>query len=129
MRTKMRMYTMLALLFTMAILQSCFLTPEEKCKPPEFSKPSGAYPHFPLSNSNYPGIIMGGVDIYCETAGATIKYTTNGSLPDLSGGLTYTGRLLPYLHNTVVVIKERAYKDGYEESEIVTVTYTDDGTN
>ena len=62
------------------------------------------------------------VTISCATAGATIRYTDDGTDPTESSAL-YTG---PILVNDDVTIKARAWKSGMNPSVIVTATYTYD---
>ena len=62
------------------------------------------------------------ITISCATAGATIRYTLDGSDPTESSTL-YTG---PILVNDDVTIKARAWKSGMNPSVIVGATYTYD---
>jgi hypothetical protein len=62
------------------------------------------------------------VTISCATAGATIRYTIDGSDPTETSS-TYTG---PILVNDDVTIKARAWKSGMNPSVIVTAIYTYD---
>jgi hypothetical protein len=59
------------------------------------------------------------VSIYCDTTGATIYYTTNGTEPDMSS-IKYTGPI-HLTQATQLIIK--AIKEGYRDSEILTVSY------
>lgn len=124
-------YTLLIFIGISSCITKVVAAPEEEeqCEEPIYSKPSGAYPHIYMSANYYAGIMVGGYEIYCDTEGATIKYTTDGSIPNENSD-TYDGnKILPYLHHTVVVGKARAYKEGFKPSSIVTVSYTDDGTS
>jgi GH18 family chitinase/chitodextrinase len=60
------------------------------------------------------------VTITCSTAGATIRYTTNGSEPNQSSA-AYTG---PITVSSTTVIKAKAFKAGMNDSPTVTATYT-----
>ncbi len=60
------------------------------------------------------------VTISCDTAGASIYYTTDGSDPDESSN-PYTGTITI---NDTTTIKARAYKDGMTASDIASATYT-----
>ena len=62
------------------------------------------------------------VTISCATAGATIRYTLDGSDPTESSA-TYTG---PITVNDDVTIKARAWKSGMNPSVIAGATYTYD---
>ena len=62
------------------------------------------------------------VTISCATAGATIRYTLDGTDPTESS-TTYMG---PILINDDATIKARAWKNGMNPSVIVTATYTYD---
>ncbi len=81
---------------------------------------SVAEPQFtPSSCLFYPST---NVTISCATAGATIRYTLDGSDPTESSTL-YTGAILV---NDDVTIKARAWKSGMNPSVVVTATYTYD---
>lgn len=60
----------------------------------------------------------------CGTSGAVIRYTTNGTNPTLSNGITYTEPINVSAATTKgIVIRAAAFKAGYETSEIKTKTY------
>ena len=81
---------------------------------------SVAEPQFtPSSCLFYPST---NVTISCATAGATIRYTDDGSDPTESSTL-YTGAITV---SDNVTIKARAWKSGMNPSVIVTATYTYD---
>ena len=81
---------------------------------------SVAEPQFmPSSCLFYPST---NVIISCATAGATIRYTLDGSEPTETSA-TYT---TPILVNDNVTIKARAWKSGMNPSVIVAATYTYD---
>lgn len=60
------------------------------------------------------------VTITTTTAGATIRYTMDGSEPTLDSGMAYTG---PVLISTTTVLRARAYLSGHAASNIDTQTY------
>jgi hypothetical protein len=67
------------------------------------------------------------VTVHCATAGATIRYTTDGSLPTESSSVVASG-------GTVAVpvpgtIKARAYKSGMNPSAVRTANYTEQMAN
>lgn len=60
----------------------------------------------------------------CGTSGATIRYTTNGTDPTLSNGITYTAPIAISAATTRgIVVRAAAFKAGYETSAIKTKTY------
>ena len=61
------------------------------------------------------------VELACETGGATIRYTTDGSEPDESSPV-YDGAAIEVAHNTV--IKAKAFREAMVVSETVTFAYT-----
>lgn len=79
---------------------------------PEFSHERGYYENgFSLTLS-------------CQTSGATIRYTTNGTDPTLSNGITYTSPIAISAATTQgVVVRAAAFKAGYAASAIKTKTY------
>jgi len=58
--------------------------------------------------------------ITTATAGATIRYTTNGSSPSLTNGITYAG---PLGITGTRVVRAAAFKDGFLPSNVDTHTY------
>ena len=60
------------------------------------------------------------VTLSCETAGATIHYTTDGSIPTDSG----TAYAAPIVLSATTTIKARAYAAGLGPSAVATATYT-----
>ena len=60
------------------------------------------------------------VALSCETAGATIRYTTDGSTPTDSS-TAYTG---PISISATTTVKARAYATGLGPSAVATATYT-----
>lgn len=61
------------------------------------------------------------VSLSTATAGAEIRYTTNGSEPSPTNGTLYTG---PGTVSTSMTIKAIAYKTGMTNSNITTANYT-----
>lgn len=61
------------------------------------------------------------ITLTCATEGAAIYYTTDGSEPEIKEELLYRN---PILVNAPVTIKAMAVKDGYQNSTVVTYTYT-----
>lgn len=60
------------------------------------------------------------VTITCATADAVIRYTTNGSPPSLTNGITYTG---PLLIQRTTPLRIAAFRSGWRASRILTHTY------
>lgn len=60
------------------------------------------------------------VTLSSEIPGTVIRYTTNGSVPTLTNGETYTG---PLQISQTTVIRTAAFRDGYEASPVTTHTY------
>ncbi|HWQ91324.1 MAG TPA: lamin tail domain-containing protein, partial [Clostridia bacterium] len=58
--------------------------------------------------------------ISSDTPGATIIYTTNGTIPALDNGTVYTG---PMLISGTTVLRAAAFRDGYLPSDVDTQTY------
>ena len=77
------------------------------CKPPTFSVSAGTY-----SSAQ-------SVELSCGTAGATIRYTTNGDDPD--GSSTAYSSAISVSVNTT--IKAKAFKDGMTASSVASATY------
>jgi len=75
---------------------------------PGFTPPAGSYD----STQN---VVLGSA-----TVGASIRYTTDGTDPSPSNGLTYTGSIVVNINQT---IKAYAFKPGYQDSPIVSATY------
>lgn len=60
------------------------------------------------------------VEITCETAGAAIYYTTDGTEPATDNGTLYTG---PITINKTTVLRTAAFLTGYQPSNTDTQTY------
>ncbi len=60
------------------------------------------------------------VELACETEGASIYFTTDGTDPSISSSL-YSD---PFTITTTTTIKAIAVKDGYDNSEVATALYT-----
>lgn len=58
--------------------------------------------------------------ISSATAGAQIRYTTDGSLPSSTHGTLYTG---PIAIGSTTTLRAIAYKEGYAPTDVDTVTY------
>ncbi len=76
--------------------------------PPAFNPPPGSYLGEQL------------VDIVTSTAGATIRYTTDGSTPTSTSGTVYTG---PVTLTGTTTLKAIAYKSGLADSPVSQGTY------
>jgi uncharacterized repeat protein (TIGR03803 family) len=76
---------------------------------PAFSPAAGTYPSAQT------------VKITSATSGATIVYTTDGSLPTETNGTIYTG---PLTIGTATTLKAMAYENGYIDSGVTTGAYT-----
>lgn len=63
----------------------------------------------------------GEVEITCETEGATIYYTEDGTDPSASNGTSYTGKFSVASGTTVKAV---GVKEGYANSAFVSYTYT-----
>ena len=60
------------------------------------------------------------IALTCATAGATIRYTTNGTVPGLTNGLPYAG---PISIQQTTTLRAVAFRDGWRSSQIVTHSY------
>ncbi|HPG59054.1 MAG TPA: chitobiase/beta-hexosaminidase C-terminal domain-containing protein, partial [Candidatus Wallbacteria bacterium] len=81
----------------------------EKAATPVFSPAGGTY-----STAQ-------SVNLTTSTSGAIIKYTTDGSTPSSSNGLTYSGAISV---NATTTIKAVATKTNMADSEVATAVYT-----
>ena len=61
------------------------------------------------------------VELSCETSGATIYYTTDGTTPSASNGIEYTTSIIV---SSTVTIKAIAVKEGMTDSDVATAEYT-----
>ena len=66
----------------------------------------------------------GAVTITCASAGATIRYTTDGTNPTSSSGTVYSGS---FNVANLTTVKAIAYKAGYDDSEVASETYITSG--
>jgi LruC domain-containing protein len=80
-----------------------------KAATPLISLPTGIY------------INQQSITITTSTSNATIKYTTDGSIPSQSNGILYSGAVII---NTSSTLKAIAYKTAYTNSDISTANYT-----
>ncbi len=83
-------------------------TPGTQVATPTFSPEAGTYTE------------AQNVTISCETEGATIYYTTNGSTPDTLSSIYYA----PISISATTTVKAVAMKEGLDNSNIATATYT-----
>jgi hypothetical protein len=60
------------------------------------------------------------LEITTATSGAQIRFTTDGSAPDLSNGQDYTG---PFAINRTTVVRAAAFKDGLDPTNVDTNSY------
>jgi hypothetical protein len=60
------------------------------------------------------------VALTCPTAGATIRFTTNGSTPTLTNGTSYVA---PITIQRTTTLRFAAFRDGWRSSRVVTHTY------
>jgi hypothetical protein len=84
------------------------ISPPQKVAKPSINPAPGTYTG-PVS-----------VSISTVTAGAAIRYTTNGADPT-SGSPVYSG---PLTFNSSVTVKARAFKSGMSDSDVATATYS-----
>jgi len=82
----------------------------EQVQTPVFDPPGGIYCTQQL------------IDITTDTSEAVIRYTLDGTDPD-PAGIIFTGPIVIPLNSTYT-FKARAFKAGYDPSEIATATYT-----
>lgn len=82
--------------------------------------PTVATPIFSPAGGSY--ALPTNVTITCATDGAAIYYTTNGSTPTTLDNYIYNGGSV-YLAS-IVTLKAKAFKSGYNESAVTTATYT-----
>lgn len=85
--------------------------------------PAAATPVFSPVAGTYSSTQL--VTITSATSGASIRYTTDGSVPSGTTGTIYTG---PVSVNTTEVLKAVAYKNGFADSSVVSGTYTINGS-
>ena len=76
---------------------------------PTFSPPAGTYTS------------AQSVTIATATSGATIRYTTDGTLPTATQGTVYTGAIAVATTTTLTAI---AYQTGWADSAVTSATYT-----
>jgi uncharacterized repeat protein (TIGR02543 family) len=76
-------------------------------------------PVFNILSGNYSTVQS--VNISCPTAGAVIRYTTDGSTPS-SLSTVYSGPIL--VKDGTATIKAKAFKSGMTDSDIAIATYT-----
>ena len=75
------------------------------------------------SNGNFSASVN--INISCGTSGAEIYYTTDGSIPSSTNGILYTG---PISSSSSITIRAIAYKEGFNNSEIITKKFKNTST-
>ncbi len=60
------------------------------------------------------------VSLACASEGASIRYTTNGSVPSLTNGFSYAG---PITIAGTTALRAAAFRDGWRSSQVITHTY------
>jgi formylglycine-generating enzyme required for sulfatase activity len=99
------------LVLLLFVLVSCEQTPtgtKDQCATPSLNPAGGTYTD-PQS-----------VTITCETEGATIRYTIDGTNPTASSTI-YSN---PINVNSSITIKAQAFKEGWTNSQIISALYT-----
>ncbi len=76
--------------------------------PPQFSQPRGLY-DAPLS-----------LTLTCDTPGAMIRYTTDGTIPTQTTGIAYTG---PIIIDGTMCLRAGAFRAGWMASAVQTHSY------
>lgn len=110
-----KLYTATIILLSLLLLTfSC----SKKTTEPTTSKV--ATPTFDVQEGIYNEVLY--VEIQCSTQGATIYYTINGATPDASS-LTYNA---PIKIASDTIIKAQARKEGFQNSEIASISYSVD---
>ena len=84
------------------------ILPPPKVATPTFSPGAGIF------------VLSATVAVNCSTAGATVRYTTDGSEPSASS----TGYSVPILVNSNITVKAKAFKAGMTDSDTATAIYT-----
>lgn len=82
-------------------------------------------PKIQLSASPWGGEVSAGTKVYLSTtnvSGCDIYYTLNGKEPSKSDGIKYASSGITI--NSSCTLKAIAYKSGYEDSDVLTVSYT-----
>lgn len=82
--------------------------------------PTVATPVFTPAGGSYNSATN--VTVTCDTIGAAIYYTTNGSTPTTSDNYTFSGGTI-YVSG-VTTLKAKAFASGYLDSSVATATYT-----
>lgn len=129
MSNRQHILTLFALIFCIVIFTiGCSFTalnPKDEDNPDETDKTPvetiATMPNFSLSTGIYDHDLS--IDITTTTNGATIYYTTNGDTPTTSSSV-YSTPISVSGHGTVMTIKSIAVKDGMDNSEIASATYT-----
>lgn len=88
--------------------------------------PVVATPVFSINSGTYPTVQNVGISV--STAGATIRYTTDGSDPSDTYGTIYTGTPITIPLDTTMTIKAIAYRPEWQNSQISVGNYIITGT-
>ena len=83
------------------------IVPPPQAPAPVFSLPSGVYD--------------AGTAVTITSAGSTIRYTTDGSVPTATTGILYTG---PILLTSNTMLRAIAYQTLHRDSDVTSATYT-----
>ena len=84
-----------------------------------YSSPACEKPQIRISST-------GNVTITCATEGATIRYTTDGTVPTESNGTVFSDA---FSVSNLTTVKAIAVKTGYNNSEVATKQYITSGTS
>ena len=79
-----------------------------------FNPPRGVYPNAAVASTPFE------VTLSTTTAGATIRYTTDGTVPTETNGATYTA---PIAIAQTTTLRAAAFRTGWEASKVSTHTY------
>ncbi len=85
---------------------------------PPINESKVATPTFNYATGTYNNIFS--LEIFCQTPGATIYFTLNGSNPTTSSIIYYD----PIYINISITVEAMAVKEGMQNSDLATVTYT-----
>jgi len=92
-------------------LTSCIrnpFSPDDKVATPTIDPPGGLYN------------LEQQVSMHCSTQGAVIRFTTDGSEPDMNS----PAYLRPFMISNSTTIKAKGFKGGYKPSEVASSNYT-----
>lgn len=74
-------------------------------------------PSFSLTGGLYEGTVT--VEVFAES-GATVRYTTDGSIPTVENSAVYTE---PFVISNTTVLRIRAFKEGLQPSSVASASY------